>query len=62
LESFKANRWFELYEDSEQYLISEELPYLDNDEWIFTWNAMHTDQSDPMPDKNLILKEQAFVE
>ena len=62
MQSYKAKIWFEIYRDKEQYLISEELPYLKNNEWVFTWHAMNIDQANSSSNTELIIKEGALVE
>lgn len=59
LQSTKAQVWFEKYRDSENYIVSEDLPYLEDGEWVFKWHAMHADQSDTSPDEELILYQNA---
>ncbi|MEW9502308.1 hypothetical protein [Jeotgalibacillus marinus] len=62
MQSYKAKIWFEIYRDTERYLISEELPYLKDNEWVFTWHAMNIDQANSSSDTELIVKEGARVE
>ncbi|KIL48697.1 hypothetical protein [Jeotgalibacillus campisalis] len=59
LESEKAKSWFSVYGDTEKYLISEELPYLENGEWVFKWHAMNADQALRDDDDELMLYEKA---
>ncbi|TDL31525.1 hypothetical protein E2R51_14280 [Jeotgalibacillus sp. S-D1] len=59
LQSYKAQVWFDTYDNTEKYLVSEEVPYIENGEWVFKWKAMNTDQSVPSEDAELTVTERA---
>lgn len=59
LQSYKAQVWFDTYDNTEKYLVSEEKPYVENGEWVFTWKAMNADQSVSSEDEELTVSVQA---
>ncbi|KIL52110.1 hypothetical protein [Jeotgalibacillus soli] len=62
MDTNKASGWFLNYRDGEKYVISEEIPYIEDGHWIFTWKAMNADQSVDLPDKELVVAVDALKE
>ncbi|MGD7045120.1 hypothetical protein [Jeotgalibacillus proteolyticus] len=60
LQTYEARSWFSVHGDTEKYLISEELPYLKDGEWVFEWSAMNADQAADSGDEKLVLYEPAL--
>ncbi|PPA70605.1 hypothetical protein [Jeotgalibacillus proteolyticus] len=57
----EAQSWFSLYGDTEKYIVSEELPYLEDNHWVLTWKAKSTDTEDTLEDQKLVLQQPAFT-